>query len=145
VVIDHEKGVRFIGPVNEEGVARLNETLRIRDVLLMQDALDQRAGNRDCDDPLDRPGSALAFAFLLNQTVPDRYKLSDVQILIRLSRYEGMAKRTLLKEVYGAWRAISGRPRRGKTFPPLRFAKQAIEQINDMLETHSANESSRAG
>jgi hypothetical protein len=145
VVIDYEKGVRFIGPVNEEGVAHLNETLRVRDVLLMQDALDQRMGNRDCDDPLDKHGSALGFAFLLNQTVPDRYKLSDVQILIRLSRYEGMAKRTLLKEVYGAWRAIGGRPHRGRTFPPLRFAKQAIEQINDLLETHTTDESSRAG
>jgi hypothetical protein len=138
VVIDYEKGVKFIGPFDEAGVARLNETLRLRDVLLMQDALDRRLMNENCEDPLDRPGSALAFALFHNNHVPDRFKLSDVQISIRMGRYQAMTKRTLLKEVYNAWRAMGARPRRGKTFPPLRFVERAGNIISDAIEQHFA-------
>lgn len=136
VVIDYEKGVKFIGPFDEAGVARLNETLRMRDVLLMQDALDRRLMNEDCEDPLDRPGSALAFALFYNNHVPDRFKLCDVRLQMLMCRYQAMTKRRLLKEVYNAWRAIGGRPRRGKTFPPLRFVERAGNLINDVIEQH---------
>lgn len=36
VVIDYERGVRFIGPVDEEQAARLEETCKMRDVLILQ-------------------------------------------------------------------------------------------------------------
>lgn len=134
VLIDYETGVRFIGPLSEDEVAKLDETLRTRDALIIQDALDQRRADRmGSDDPLDRPGTALVFAHILNRCVPERCKLSDIDILQRMIRYDALPKRDLLKELHRAWRALGVRARRGRTLPPLRVAKQVIEQINDHL------------
>lgn len=135
VVIDREKGVRFIGPLCEEDVARLEHTLKFRDVLLLQHALDEReVGDPNSEDILDRPGSAYVFAETLNNGVPERFRLSDIKILLKLSRYKTMPKRALLKELYGAWRAVGAPARRGMTFPTIRFAKQVMESINQAIE-----------
>ncbi len=134
VVIDYERGVRFIGPFSEDEAARLDKRLRIRDVFIMQDALDQRqVGTLHSDDPLDRPGTAWVLADLLNQSVPERYKLSETEINCRLMRYGAVRKRDLLKELYRAWRAVGAHPRRGKTSPPLRVAKQIFDEKNEAV------------
>jgi hypothetical protein len=46
----------------------------------------------------------------------------------------------LLKQVYRAWRALLGLGvRRGGMMPPLRFAKQVMEQINELRKTGEAS------
>lgn len=66
-------------------------------------------------------------------------RLSEDQILLRLMRYDAMPKRALLTEVYGAWRALGLRARRGQTLPPLRFAKQMIEEVHEFVENKSGH------
>ena len=66
VVIDDEKGVRFIGPINEAQAASLEETLKLRDLLIIQNALDECLGDLSDDDP---PGTALELARLFNLCV----------------------------------------------------------------------------
>jgi hypothetical protein len=144
VVIDYEKGVQFIGPFTEEGRAWVEENARVRDALIMQDALDWRmAGKVDSTDPLDQPGSALAFAQVLNLGLPERYRLSELMMVIRMDRYRTWSKRKLLKEVYRAWRALGMRFPRGRTFPPLRFAKETIEDIVEQATTGADDDTAR--
>ena len=42
IVLDYDKGVQFKGPIHEKEQARLEEAIKMRDVLIMQNALDQR-------------------------------------------------------------------------------------------------------
>lgn len=134
VVIDYEKGVTIIGPLNEKELAQFQETMRVRDALIMQGALDRREWDtRNTGDPLDGPGAAILFALFINQHLPQRYKLSETEIEMRMMRHGTLSKRELLKQLYRAWRAIGAPAHRGKKFPPLRFAKQLIEQLGDYL------------
>jgi hypothetical protein len=85
IVIDYETGVKIVGPLNEREVDQLKETLRTRDVLIMQYSLDQReASTPPGSDPLDEPGTSMVFAELINQRIPQRYRLSDTDIRSRL-------------------------------------------------------------
>lgn len=104
IVIDPEQGVTFLCPLTEEGRGLLEENKQWRDVLIMQSILDQRmAENGDGVDVLDRPGSAaLASAQLMNKSLPERHRLSDMRFVIRMDHYDTWSKRKLLKEVYRA-------------------------------------------
>ncbi|MXN66506.1 hypothetical protein GR183_16445 [Stappia sp. GBMRC 2046] len=135
VVIDVVKGVRFTGPFDEEGAAKLRETCKLRDILFLQDALDRRLmGEPDGGDPLDGPGTALAFAQMLNDSLPERHRLSDNEIVLRSMRHDTLPKRQLLKEVYQAWRRFGRAQPRGKTFPPLRYAMQLADNLAEALD-----------
>ena len=130
VVIDDEKGVRFIGPVDDAGVARLKETIKVRDTLIMQDALD----NRLADNPegADQPGTALLFAIILDNGVPARFRLAEADWIERMMRYDTMPKRELLRAVYRAWKELGRRVPRGRTLPPLRWGEQTAATVLDM-------------
>ena len=134
VILDRENGVRFRGPTNEEEMERLQDTLRFRDILIMQDALDQRSIPAvESDDPLDQPGSAMSFAFYFNDNVPKRFKLSNTEISIHWTRFMGIPKRQLLKDLYRAWRKRGKPVPRGFTFPPLRYAKTIFDIMPELL------------
>jgi Family of unknown function (DUF5681) len=137
VIIDYETGVRFVGPLCDEDVARMQETLKVRDALILQDELDRREiSNAKSEDPLDGPGTAMVWAMILNQSVPKRFRLSEGRLLLQVTRYQSMPKRVLLKEVYRSWRAIGARARRGRTMPPLRVGKQVIEETIGLIKEH---------
>ena len=131
VVIDEEKGVRFVGPIDEAQMVRLKETLKLRDLLIMQDALDKRVG--DDARGTNRPGTALIFASLINDSAPARFRLSEIEIIMRMMRYEGTAKRSLLKLVYRGWRELGRRVPRGYAFPPLRLGTEMAETLFDAI------------
>jgi hypothetical protein len=139
VVIDDESGVRFVGPVVEEQVHQLEETCRMRDMLIQQDASDSRQVDEpECDNALDKPGTALLWAIILNQSVPDRFKLSDNGITIRMLRYDRIPKRQLLKKVCRGWRSLGIHPPRGKAFPPLRIGKETVALLYNLLQKEMA-------
>ncbi|MGH6826170.1 DUF5681 domain-containing protein [Methyloceanibacter sp.] len=134
VVIDPVNGVRFVGPIVDEEVPQIEQTRHMRDMLLMQDALDWRQkGDLDSDDRFNKPGTALLLATILNQSVPDRLKLSDDEITAKMLRYAHIPKRQLLKDVYRGWRSLGARPPRGKVFPPLRIGKERVELFYELL------------
>ncbi len=119
IVIDDEKGVRFIGPVDEAWAAKLEETIKLRDLHLIQDVLEVRQAV-DLHGP-DRPGTALAFAIILNNSLPPRLRLADAEAEAFMRPYEIMPKRQLLKTLYRAWREIGAPRRRGWMYPPRRW------------------------
>jgi hypothetical protein len=141
VIIDYETGVRFRGPMNEKELAQYEELLKLRDILIMQHELDKKLWTRDfSNDPLDGPGSAFIFADFINKHAPERFKLCETRIMMRLDRCGVTPKRVLLKQVYRAWRALLGHGvRRGAMMPPLRFAKQVMEQINKLRESDATS------
>lgn len=138
VVIDRKSGVRVTGPVCEEDVERMNETLKFRDVLLLQNALDRRLFEH-VEDRLDGPGTAYVFANIMNRAVPKRFRLSDSQIANQIILFDCLPKRELLKRTYRAWRVLGVKVRRGNTFPPLRWGKSTVEQIWNTLSEAVAN------
>lgn len=128
VVLDRESGVRFQGPIDKEAMERLQQLLRHRDILLMQDAWDERSGSfPKSEDPLDGPGTAMIWASEINNRVPLRFRLSETEISIRMMRFLGIPKRTLLKDLYRSWKNHGHPLRRGFTFPPLRAARAISE------------------
>jgi hypothetical protein len=132
VVIDPDKGVRFIGPFDEESAARLEENLKFRDACLMQDALDRRSAAAGGNEKLsDKQTFALLGAKAMNQSVPLRFRLSDSEMIMKLLRYEHTPMRTLLKDVRAAWHALGVKPRRGKTLPPLAEVLPVFEAVMD--------------
>ena len=90
IIIDEEKGVRFIGPIDEAQAASLEETLKLRDLLIIQNALDDCVADPSGDD---RPGTALELAPLLNLCVPVRFRLTDIEVVLRVGRYGRTPKR----------------------------------------------------
>ena len=132
VVIDPEYGISFVGPINEEEEARLKETLRFRDLLILQDALDEGLDNSGSNDPLDR-GSGLVAALFRNDRVPIRFRLSDDEITRRMMRAGVMTKRDLLTTLYQGWKALGARPTRGRTLPPPRVLLHQIDQLATAL------------
>lgn len=138
VVLDYDTGVRFIGPLSEEGTKRLEETCRMRDILIMQDALDRRQASEPdstgLNDLSDQPGTALLFALTFNQFVPDRFKLSDDEFIVRMMRYQGLQKRRLLSDIHRGWQSLGGCAPGGWVFPPLRVGRAKLELIFDLVQ-----------
>lgn len=129
IIIDPKRGVRFTGPVTEAEVEKVRETCRFRDQFLLQGELDRRLSDVPVDaDVLDRPETSFLFAFVLNDTVPARFRLNDAQIIWMGMCNERMSKRRLLKDVHRGWRALGKRIPRGSVFPPLREGKRLLER-----------------
>lgn len=142
IVFDRAEGYRIVGPADKIELQALEETLHVRDTLILQDALDQRlhkgADRQEEAGPLetallDGPGSGLLLALFINSSVPQRLHLSDVEIVLRQDRYLASPKRALLKAVYGAWSALGIRVPRGQVFPRTRDVRDRLMLMVDML------------
>ncbi|MDB5538894.1 MAG: hypothetical protein JWQ89_621 [Devosia sp.] len=103
VVIDSERGVRFSGPFDDVSAENFRNTVRLRDVLIMQDALQQReveqAGHGE-------HGTALACVMLLDRGFPERFRLSESDWTMRMLRLEGVTKRELRRRLTHDWAAL---------------------------------------
>jgi hypothetical protein len=131
VVIDDEVGARIIGPLTEEELAQLEETLRVRDVLIAQDVFESRQWD---GKEKSRPGSAILFAQLLNERVPLRYRLSTLGFVTEMRRYERLSKRELLKHLHQSWAVFRRRAvPRGTMLPPIAKAMPVIEAFFEAL------------
>ena len=129
IVIDHVNGPRFLGPIDETEQAMIDDTLRYRDVLIIQNALDRREGVGHDDEP----GSAELLAVVFEHGIPPRLRLSTTQWALRAMKYESMSKRTLLKLLYESWGKL-GRPLpRGFLFPDLNWMKNRISMVIGLL------------
>jgi hypothetical protein len=68
----------------------------------------------------------------MNQGMPERFQRSDVELLLRMMRYDATPKRLLLKELYCTWRALGIQLPRGYTFPPLSIGKKNVQLMLDL-------------
>lgn len=131
IIIDDDYGYHIAGPCDESELCKLEETIRYRDALVMQDALDNRLADRTlgvapATSPETKQSGALHFAVALNTALPVRYRLDDAMIIHRLARYAGINLRQLLKETYQAWRKAGVKVKRGARFADADFARRTI-------------------
>ena len=140
VIIDYEKGARFLGPLDEREQKQMEETIQFCDVLFMQDALDQRSSTRRDRTPMQTPGGAKILAMVLQRTIPPRLQLSDNAIIVRQARYLGMPKRRLLKELYAAWKKLGHHMPRGFVFPDRDVVVRTLKFTVDFAAATSSGD-----
>lgn len=128
IIIDYDKGPRFLGPCVKEEQAMIDHTLRMRDLLILQSELDHRSTTRLDGEPLTEPGGADLLAMVLDQQMPPRLRLSEWEWTWRMMKAEGLPKRVLLKQLYEGWRKLGHPHPRGYVFPDMSRVKRAIEQ-----------------
>jgi hypothetical protein len=129
VVIDYLRGVRIVGPLDQEGAESMDALVKLRDAHIMQHALDVRMSD-DPDGP-DQPGTALLIADLIERSLPPRLRLPDGVWLMRLMRDDETPKRQLLKELHKAWREAGWPRRRGWTYPPQWWGVKFVGALFD--------------
>jgi hypothetical protein len=134
VVIDERTGPKFLGPLHEQAQAMLEQTLRCRDTLIMQDALDRRSAVRLDGTPLAEPGAAEFLAILFDKFVPPRLRLSSAEWACRSLRYEDMPKRKLLKLLFEAWQKLGSPRPRGYVSADLSATIEQVESIASLLQ-----------
>lgn len=128
IVIEPGQRVRFIGPVNEEQAVKFDECCRLRDVLLLQDALDQKLSVASGTwRSAERPGGALLLAVVINSLLPKRLQISEGLLTLRMMQHEAASQRQLLKDVFQSWRALGVHRQRGLSFPSLDQVRYALE------------------
>lgn len=136
IIIDDDYGYHIAGPCDESELRKLEETIRYRDALIMQDVLDNRLADRllnaaPAASSEAQQSGALLVAVALNTALPVRYRLDDAMIIHRLGRYGGINLRQLLKETYQAWRAAGIKVKRGARLVDLDTARRTIAYTID--------------
>ncbi|PLX33639.1 MAG: hypothetical protein C0605_16000 [Hyphomicrobiales bacterium] len=126
IIIREGKRVRIDGPVSEFEADMIEENCRMRDVLLMQDALDKRLAENVSDEA---PRAAMLCAIMINDNLPSRYQLDETEMMMVIARHEATPKRELLKSVRAGWRSLGQRAPRGFTFPPLQDFMSRFEGL----------------
>lgn len=132
IVIDQRTGPRFLGPVDEDEQDKLEWLLRCRDVLIMQDALDCRSTTRLDGTPLTEPGSALLLATMIDRGAPERQRLSEWSWIDRISQYQVVPKRLLLKRLYRAWQELGLPYPRGYVTVNQSHTRAVLELVVDL-------------
>lgn len=123
VVIDPTGPVRFVGPMDEAGQRKMEQTIRLRDLLILQDAYDTRFGPRKNREEPYR-SSARFFAHGLERSLPPRVRLTNFQWLMQSDRAERTPKLKLLKILYRGWRAEGCKYPRGMIYPSLEWGAE---------------------
>jgi hypothetical protein len=106
--------------------ARLEETVRLRDVLMTQGAWDERHGRGEGESRVTVAGIC---ALLFNDAVPARRRLSDIDWIMRLSRLQGTSKRELRKLLFRQWKELGLRWTEDLVFPSIDRFKWALGQL----------------
>ncbi|MCI5074034.1 hypothetical protein [Oricola sp.] len=141
IVITEGEGWALTGPVDEDGLKPIQERVGMRDVLLLQSVLDERSGHGDGDGgsasdvPMaEQAGSAsTAFAMMLNDSMPERFRMSTLEMVFVTDRHHRLTKRELLKTTYRAWAAIGQPKPRGTTLPPWCEVEPRVERLAAVL------------
>ena len=139
IVFEPGKRPLIIGPATEQEAAAVDQTCRLRDLLIMQDVLDERMMPPVSREDLSGGrGSAFLLALALNNTLPKRLRINRTDIVLAQMQYEGTTKRQLLKDVYRGWRALGHPVKRGFVFPPIGAVKDKLEIFFQLFSVFKA-------
>jgi Family of unknown function (DUF5681) len=141
LAFEHGKRVRITGPVDAWSQAKMQETIQVRDTLLLQYALDTRKHvPKPGTGQSDLPYSAGVAALMLNDGLPERVRLSDDDIFWRVYRYERIPRLQLLKQIFAAWRALGRKVPRGTILPPVGRFMDAFDERMTMVRQFMAEQ-----
>lgn len=133
IEIDPVYGVRLLGPLCIEAHNSLMHTKRFIYACLLQDALDNRADQEDKSDRREE-SSMLFLAHMLNDLLPPRMRLNDIEFIMETHRAGSATKRALLKQTRAAWQTLGYAVPRGWTSGPLERAETLAKTAIDITE-----------
>ncbi|NJN35768.1 MAG: hypothetical protein HC794_00405 [Nitrospiraceae bacterium] len=133
IIIDWTNGVRLPGPLDEVDWKRFDQTVRMRDALFVQQAME------DCVNGIrlrDRPtlGAAGLLGFLLNQLLPPSLRLTDFQWIEKVDRLSRLSTRDCLKDCRAAWRKAGVMVARGKQFGTREKLTPMLAALRDLVD-----------
>jgi hypothetical protein len=136
--LDDVEGYRVMSPFDEQDLLRLEQLMKVRDALIMQQVLDDRRQENTSDSrPVavtrypNRSGAMVA-ATLLDQMLPPRFRLEDAQLIGRWMAYDTWTIRRLLKETYAAWSTVAKAVKRGARLCDLDKMVRMLEAMAEM-------------
>ncbi len=133
ILIDWSNGVRIPGPIDEEDWKRFDQTVRMRDALFVQQAME------DCLNGVrlgDRPtlGGAGLLGFFFNETLPPSLRMSERAWIDQVDRLSRLSKRDLLKRCRSSWWSIGVRVARGKHLGSAEKLKPMLTAMYDLAK-----------
>jgi hypothetical protein len=161
-VIVHEKGYRLTGPYDEKSLKRYHYIMKVRDANILQHALDTRCDKKadsevgnECDqnneddlillhgvyvhkDILEQR-SALLFANTYNSLLPERFKITESDLIMKLMMMDRLTKRDLLRECHQAWAALDINLPRGWLSPTFTEGSKSIQLLYKISEVITDN------
>lgn len=126
ILIERGKGVRIVGPVDEEDFRQTMNTVHVRDALLFEDSLDASRYPKAFERPAVL-GEPLWFAIILNDVLPSRLRLTNFEMVSRTMRLQSRTRRDLLKGTRAAWIKAGVRRRRGALSHPVAQMAKVLE------------------
>jgi hypothetical protein len=100
------------------GLKSFEETRRLRDLMFLWAELDERALRQSAKrQPTGRGGGALLFMVALEDSLPVRMRLCEMETYRHELNANRMTKRELLKALHEGWRAL-GMPKPRGALPP---------------------------
>lgn len=116
--IDWANGVMINGPIDEVGRKRCEGLARFRDALFIQQAMEDADNCVPMDERPSR-GGALVHAMQVNLQLPLSFRLSDIEVTLRVMRLQGLSKRNAFVACRAAWRAAGFQMPRGQHYGSL--------------------------
>jgi hypothetical protein len=144
VIIDWESGPRFLGPIDEDEWKLFKQTLDLRDLLYLQQAMEDAL---DHVPTRNRPsqGGALVLAMFLNQMMAPSLRLSESEEFWRVYELRALPKRQLLLDCRKAWRRFGATAARGQRFGTAETIFPMLRALMGAIKAHKVIEDDPLG
>lgn len=167
ITISHDNTVTFSGPMDIEQLEQCNEVVELRDVLILQAELDGwdnelKDNQFTSNDPNglavqigQHTNGAYLLAHLLDQALPQRKRLTEMEWIFAMQAADQLTRRELLRELYRRWNALkrnksihllrgrNGTILRGMRFPGMssviRLYSDVTDYCNELKQSLDAN------
>lgn len=167
ITINDNNTVTFSGPMDIEQLEQCNEIIELRDVLILQaelDGWDYEPQDKQfmSDDTIgfadhigQHTNGAYLLAHLLDQALPQRKRLTEMEWIFAMQAADRLTKRELLRELYRRWNALNrnksihllqgrkGTIQRGMRFPGMssviRLYSDVTDYCNELKQSFDAN------
>jgi len=123
IKVDDNLGIRVVGPTNSKELQDTYRTIKLRDALVLQSVFEERI------DKSSETGSPLLLALLINNRLPERFRIDHYEFMSQAFEWEKLAKRELLKQCYQAWQLLGADFPRGYVFPKSSSLMPKLEAI----------------
>lgn len=113
-----EEGVGFSirGPFDDDSLAAVRNICDMREALLLQAVLEERMPSA-IDAVMPTASTPFLLAVILNDKLPHRFQSTDVEMELRLSKFQRGTKRELLRDCHQTWKTLGADAPRGFVFP----------------------------
>jgi len=118
--------VKVLGPRTKEQADLHTLYSKWRDAFYVQSVLNERCVPPGEEDD-GRANEAYLAANFIDQMLPQRFRLKDIELYFLMHPYEVMTKRELLKQARAIWRSLGIPLPRGYRFPMKGFVERFVE------------------